>query len=90
MQEHWSLFMPHTKVVFYVPFATAEALAKRKERWLVPTAAFVRDCVEQALLREADADARGLFSDSPTGVGKGTGIIPRVLLSGIAKQGEQV
>jgi hypothetical protein len=53
------------KVVTYVSPETFRALEKRKERWLVPTAAFVRECVEQALRREAEADAKGLFSDSP-------------------------
>ncbi len=53
------------KIVSYVPAEIAEALTTRKKRWLVPTASFVRYCVEQELRREAAADAKGLFSDSP-------------------------
>jgi|HubBroStandDraft_1064217.scaffolds.fasta_scaffold16963_4 hypothetical protein len=48
-----------------IPKALAEQLEARKKRWLVPTSAFVRDCVEQVLRREAASDAKGEFSDSP-------------------------
>lgn len=53
------------KIVFYVSPDVAQTLATRKKRWGVPTSVFVNFCVGDWLRREADADAKGLFSDSP-------------------------
>jgi hypothetical protein len=60
--------MPTTdkKVIFYVSPAIAECLAARAKRWLVPTSAFIRYCVETELMREAATDAKGGFCGSPS------------------------
>ena len=54
-----------TTLNIQIPQSLADQLAARRKRWLVSTSAFVRFCVEQELRREAAADAKGLFSDSP-------------------------